>query len=104
MKKKLIILLCLVGLVSVALWQFSRRPAKPVLTFNVEIVSLRQAGDSSGWRHITVRFQNGEERTIKTLTPFFFKPGYTARIGVYERFLFPDIYDFVSQSAGDAAL
>jgi len=97
--KKLVIgaILLVVG---VGLWQASKAPAKPSRIVEAEVLSLVDVPDRPGRRVITVKFEDGREEAIETLTPFFYKPGYTAKIGVFERTLFPDIYDFVSGSTG----
>lgn len=82
-----------------AIWFLSQVPEQPSVTVEVEVISLADVPGKPGRRVITVRFANGREEAIETLTPFFYKPGYTAKVGVFERTLFPDVYDFVSASS-----
>jgi len=84
--------------VAVGAWFFSRVPAEPSITVVAEIVKLEDVPGGKGYRLITVRFADGQERKIETLVPFFFKPGYKAKVGIFERTLFPDVYDIVSDS------
>lgn len=86
--------------VAVGLWQAAQVPTQPTRILEAEVLSLVDVPERPGRRVITVKFEDGHEEAIETLTPFFYKPGYTARIGVFERTLFPDVYDFVSGSAG----
>lgn len=79
-------------------WQFSAVPDHPTHIVEAEVLSLRDVPDRPGRRIIAVRFEDGRELEIETLTPFFYRPGYTAKVGVFERTLFPDVYDFVSDS------
>lgn len=98
MKKQQIFGLALVGAILLAGWYFSQVPTKPTLTVVAEIVALEDVPGGSGRRLITVRFADGSERTIETLAPFFFKPGYKAKVGVFERTFFDDVYDIISDS------
>jgi len=73
-----------------------QRPDKHSRIHKAEVVSLEDAAEGNGWRLITVKMSDGSEQTIKTLVPFFYKPGYLAHIGVFERRIFPDVLDFVA--------
>ena len=92
--KKLV--LCIGVILGVTLVWAYQVPTYPAQQLTVTIISLEDAPEGKGWRRITVRMPDGEESVILTLTPFFYKPGYEATLGVYERFLFPDVYDFVA--------
>ncbi|TNE63469.1 MAG: hypothetical protein EP335_09345 [Alphaproteobacteria bacterium] len=83
----------------VVLWYVQRVPDKPARVVEVTVLALEDAPDGIGARHITVRFPDGTERVIETLAPFFYKPGYIARVGIFERPLFEDVYDFVADPA-----
>ncbi|WP_286829156.1 MULTISPECIES: hypothetical protein [Kordiimonas] len=98
MKKLLVASLILVAAILGGLWTFAQVPAKPSITMVAEVVKLEDVRGGKGRRLITVRFADGQERTIETLAPFFFKPGYKAKVGIFERTLFPDVYDIVSDS------
>ena len=80
-----------------AVWFAFRLPEAPTRVMTAEVVALEDG--VGGWRTITVRFENGRIEKIETLAPFFFKPGYKARVGVYERYLLPDHYDIVADRA-----
>lgn len=75
-----------------------QRPTTPTDVRTVEILSLADMPNRNGHRLISVRMSNGLERTIETLTPFYYRPGDTAQLARFERLLFPDIYDFVSEA------
>ncbi|NVJ98966.1 MAG: hypothetical protein HWE25_12495 [Alphaproteobacteria bacterium] len=98
MKKQQIFGAVLVAVVLCGLWWFSRIPAKPSITVVAEVVKLEDVPGGKGKRLITVRLGGGQEMMIETLAPFFFKPGYKAKVGIFERTLFPDVYDIVSDS------
>lgn len=98
MIRGLLIATIMAALLAAGGWYLSRLPAKPSITMVAEIVKLEDVPDGKGRRLITVRFADGKERTIETLAPFFFKPGYKAKVGIFERTLFPDVYDIVSDS------
>lgn len=93
MRKELIFVI-VVGL-ALLVYDF-QRPSEPSEILTVEIVSLEAAPEGKGWRLISVRMPDGSERTIKTLAPFFYKPGYLAHVGVFKRRVYPDIYDLVA--------
>ncbi|WP_417449421.1 hypothetical protein [Kordiimonas sp.] len=80
-----------------AVWFAFRLPDAPTRVVSAEVIALEDGAE--GWRTITVRFPDGRTRKIETLAPFFFKPGYTAKVGVFERYLLPDHYDIVAESA-----
>lgn len=92
--KRELIFVALVGLALLA-WDY-QRPSEPTEVLRVEILSLAEAPEGKGWRLIAVRMPDGGEQVIRTLTPFFYKPGYLAHVGRYDRRIFPDIYDFVA--------
>ncbi|NVJ69380.1 MAG: hypothetical protein HWE08_03440 [Alphaproteobacteria bacterium] len=98
MKKQQLFGLLLAGACLFGVWYFSKLPTKPTLTVVTEIVALEDVPGGNGRRLITVRFADGSERTIETLAPFFFKPGYKAKVGVFERTFFDDVYDIISDS------
>ena len=81
-------------IVLLAAWFTLRLPEVPSRVVPAEVISLEDGED--GWRIITVKFKDGGVERIETLAPFFFKPGYTAYVAVYERFLLPDHHDIVS--------
>lgn len=72
------------------------RPAKHSGVIKVEVLSLEVAPEGNGWRLITVKMPDGTTKTIKTLVPFFYKPGYLAHVGVFKRRIFPDELDFIA--------
>lgn len=80
-------------IVVLAAWFTLRLPEVPTRVVTAEVVALEDG--ENGWRTITVKFEDGRVERIETLAPFFFKPGYKARVGVYERLLLPDHYDIV---------
>jgi hypothetical protein len=80
-------------IVVLAAWFTLKLPEIPTRVVTAEVVSLEDLED--GWRVITVRFEDGRLERIETLVPFFFKPGYKARVGIYERVILPDHYDIV---------
>ncbi len=98
MKRTLTMVALAIALTFGGAWYLSRVPSQPSITVVAEIVKLEDVPGGKGRRLITVRFADGQERTIETLAPFFFKPGYKARVGIYERPLFDDVYDIVSDS------
>lgn len=75
-----------------------QRPTEPVETWAVVVLTLKNAPQGNGHRIIGVRMPGGIERTIETLTPFYYRPGDTAYLARFDRQLFPDIYDFVSEA------
>jgi len=93
MKKELIFVV-IVGL-SILAFDY-QRPDTHSRILKAEVVSLEVAPEGNGWRLITVKMSDGSEQTIKTLVPFFYKPGYLAHVGVFERRIFPDELDFVA--------
>lgn len=93
MKKELIFVV-VVGLILLGFDY--QRPANHSQVVKVEVLSLSVAPEGQGWRLITVRMPDGREQTIKTLVPFFYKAGYLAHVGVFERRIFPDELDFIS--------
>ena len=82
----------------IVVWFLWHTPAEPSSIVSAEVVALEDVANGNGLRRITVRFEDGTERTIKTLVPFFYKPGYKARVAVHERYVFADVYRFVSSS------
>ncbi|WP_262692317.1 hypothetical protein [Kordiimonas aestuarii] len=84
-------------LVGGAVWFAFRLPDAPTCVVTVEVIALDDGTD--GWRSITVRFPDGRVEKIETLTPFFFRPGDTAQVGVFERYLLPNHYDIVVESS-----
>lgn len=93
MKKELLFVV-VVGLILLALDY--QRPDTHSRIMKAEVLALAAAPEGNGWRLITVKMSDGREQTIKTLVPFFYKPGYLAHIGVFERRIFPDVLDFVA--------
>lgn len=89
--------LLVMALLLVGVWVLARVPEAPSRTMVAEVISLQEV-DGKGRRLIAVKFENGEEKVIETLAPFFFRPGYKAKVGVFERTLFPDVYNIVSDS------
>lgn len=98
MKRTLIMIIVAIVLTLGGAWYLSRVPATPTITVVAEIVKLEDVPGGKGHRLITIRFADGQERTIETLAPFFFKPGYKAKVGIFERPLFGDVYDIISDS------
>jgi len=80
------------------LWFLWHTPEDSARILTVEVIALEDVPESRGLRRITVRFEDGRERIIETLVPFFFKVGYKARVAVHERYLFPDVYRIISDS------
>lgn len=93
MKKELIFVV-VVGLILLGFDY--QRPSSHSRVIKVEVLSLSAAPEGSGWRLITVKMPDGSEQTIKTLVPFFYKAGYLAHVGVFERRVFPDVLDFIT--------
>jgi len=93
MKKELLFVV-VVGLILIG-FDF-QRPDTYSQVIKVEVLSLAVAPEGNGWRLITVKMPDGSEQTIKTLVPFFYKAGYLAHVGVFERRIFPDELDFVA--------
>ncbi len=93
MKRELIF----VVLVGIALlgWDYSR-PSEPTKVVEAVVLSVEDTPEGNGWREIVVKLPDGRDVTIKTLAPFFYRVGYNAHVGVYERRIFPDVYDVVS--------
>ncbi|MCJ9428134.1 hypothetical protein [Kordiimonas marina] len=89
------VMVALVLLLS-AVWYVGGRPASPAQIVAAKVVALKAMPD--GWRVVTVRLQDGKTREIRTLAPFFFKPGYKAEVGIYKRPLLADQYDIVGES------
>lgn len=90
---------CLVlfaGLLVVALAIDYNVPQKPNNVIEVKVLALMDAPEGGGWRIIDVMMSDGREKRIKTVTPFFYRAGYKAHVAIYERTLFPDVYDFVA--------
>ena len=81
-------------IVVLAAWFTLRLPEVPTRVVTAEVVALEDG--ENGWRTITVKFGDGRIEHIETLAPFFFQPGYTAHVAIYERFLLPDHYDIVN--------
>lgn len=101
MKKELIFVL-IVGLVLLA-FDYPR-PDEPARVVEAMVLSVEDAPEGNGWREIELKLTTGHEITVKTLVPFFYRVGYVAHVGVYERRIFPDIVDMVSppDEAGQA--
>jgi len=102
--KNIIYLGVAIALAAVALNKLSERPAQPSRIVDAEVIALSEDAEILGLRHITLRFEDGSERTIETYAPFFYRIGYTAHVGIFERTLLDDIYDVVSgtaKAAGD---
>ncbi len=93
MKKELIFVL-FVGLL--VLGFDYPRPDRPSVILEAEVVSVKDAPKGGGWREVAVLMPGGETRFITTLAPFFYKPGYVAFVGIFERRFFPDVLDVVS--------
>lgn len=93
MKKELIFVV-VVGLILLGFDY--QRPETHSRVIKVEVLALAVAPEGNGWRLITVKMPGGREQTIKTLVPFFYKPGYLAHIGVFERRIFTDELDFIA--------
>ncbi len=92
MKKELIFVFVL-GLV---LFAFDYpRPDTPNRVLQAEVLSVEDAPEGKGWRLIGLKLPDGQETRVKTLVPFFYRVGYSAYVGVYERRIFPDIVDLV---------
>ena len=86
----------LVALLIAAAWFSIKIPDVPARVVTVEVVSLEEG--EGGWRTITVRFSDGRIQAIETLVPFFYQPGYKAKVAVYDRILLPDHYDLISET------
>jgi hypothetical protein len=88
----------LIGLLVLAagmlIWDY-QTPEKPNRVIKVEVIALKASEKGDGWREITVRMPEGNEQVIETLAPFFYKPGYLAHVAYYNRYIWPDVYDFV---------
>ncbi len=93
MKKELIFVV-IVGLVLLGFDY--QRPDTHSRILKAEVISLAEAPEGNGWRLITVKMSDGSEQSIRTLVPFFYKPGYLAHVGVFERRIFPDELDFIA--------
>lgn len=76
------------------------RPDTPSRVLQAEVMSVEDAPEGNGWRLIGLKLPNGYEIRVKTLVPFFYRVGYTAHVGVYERRIFPDIVDVVPPPDG----
>ncbi len=85
----------LAALLIAAAWFSIKIPDVPARVVTAEVISLEDGED--GWRTITVRFDDGREQAIKTLAPFFYRPGYKAKVAVYDRILLPDHYDLIDE-------
>ncbi len=99
MKRELIFVL-LIGLAVLA-FDYPR-PDEPTRVVEAMVLSVEDAPEGNGWRLVTVKLTSGHEITIKTLVPFFYRVGYVAHVGVYERRIFPNIVDLVSPPDGAA--
>lgn len=97
MKRELVFVL-LFGLAVLALDY--PRPQEPTTVIEAIVVSVEDAAEGNGWRDIVVKMPDGRDVPIKTLAPFFYRVGYRAHVGVYERRIFPDIYDVVAPPDG----
>lgn len=94
--------LLFVALIGLALLAFDYpRPSEPARVVEAMVMSVEDAPEGNGWRNITVKLTSGHEITIKTLVPFFYRVGYIAHVGVYERRIFPNIVDLVSPPDAD---
>lgn len=100
MKKLQIAMLVLAALAAVVYWG-SRVPAEPTMVIHGVVVSTEDL-DARGLRAIKVRFDNGEERVIETLVPFFVKPGYDVRVGIFRSPLFGAKFDLLPGTAANA--
>lgn len=101
MKKELIF----VFIIGLALLAFDYpRPSEPARVVEAMILSVEDAPEGNGWRLVTVKLTSGHEITIKTLVPFFYRVGYIAHVGVYERRIFPNIVDLVAPPDGATEL
>lgn len=99
MKKWLLLILLTVSVLIVFDYTTPRPNGEHI---EVTIVSVADAPRGNGWRHIAVKMPEGHsdrELMIETLAPFFYQPDYTAWLGVNERYLFSDTYDFISPPA-----
>lgn len=97
MKKELIFVL----VVGLALLAFDYpRPDEPSRVLEAEVLAVEDAPEGNGWRLIRLKLPNGHEITVRTLAPFFYRAGYRAHVGVYERRIFPDILDLVAPPDG----
>jgi len=85
-------------LLAVVVWLLGKTPAEPSYILQAEVLALYDVEGSHGLRGIIVKFPDGSERTIETLVPFFYKPGYSANVAVYERILFADLYQIVADA------
>lgn len=74
-------------------------PHTPSRIIEVQVRALMDAPEGGGWRLIDVALPDGTQMRIKTVTPFFYRAGYNAHVGVYERIFFPDVYDFVAEAS-----
>jgi hypothetical protein len=99
MVKQAILALVAIVCALIVLYSLSRVPEHPARVLEVEVLALRDVPEQPGRRVITVKMENGSTREIETLTPFFYRPGYTASLGVFERTLFPDVFDFVADGS-----
>lgn len=97
MKRELIFVL-LIGLAVLA-FDYPR-PDEPTRVVEAMVLSVEDAPEGNGWRLVTVKLTSGHEITIKTLVPFFYRVGYIAHVGVYERRIFSNIVDLVSPPDG----
>lgn len=93
---KVRILILLVVAASIFLVIDYQRPNEHTSVHVVEVLALADNPEISGGRIIRVRFSDGTEKQIKTLTPFFYRPGYKTNVGVFKRTIFPDILDFIA--------
>lgn len=96
--KREIIFVLLIGLALLALDY--PRPDTPSTILEAEVLSVEDAPEGNGWRLLTLRLPGGDEIEVKTLVPFFYRIGYRAHVGVFERRIFPDVMDLVAPPDG----
>ena len=97
MKRELIFVL-LIGAVVLA-FDYPR-PQEPAEVIEAVVLSVEDAEEGNGWRHIVVKMPDDSNLTIRTLAPFFYRVGYRAHVGKYKRRIFPDVYDVVAPPDG----
>ncbi|MBO6504574.1 MAG: hypothetical protein JJ850_04225 [Kordiimonadaceae bacterium] len=100
--KRELLFVALIGLAVLA-YDYPR-PDEPDQVVEAMVLSVEDAPEGNGWRLITVKLTSGHDITIKTLVPFFYRVGYIAHVGVYERRIFPDIVDLVAPPDGATEL
>ncbi len=96
--KRELVFVVLIGLALLALDY--PRPDTPGTILEAEVLSVEDAPEGNGWRVLLLRLPDGEEVAVKTLVPFFYRVGYRAHVGVFERRIFPDIMDLVAPPDG----